>query len=104
MRGARRSNTRRRSGRPDRPTGKIAGLLHDHDILGVGCRHRARSRQDRRLLYALRENLYLLLQRLDLFLAFLQLALTLLHLALALLELLLHLPQQARHFIGGVYG
>jgi hypothetical protein len=60
------------------PPREIAGLLHDDDVLGVGCGRRAPSRCNRRLLYPLRENLYLLLQRLDLPLALLQLALTLL--------------------------
>ena len=93
------------------PPREIAGLLHDYDVLGVGCRHRARSRCSRRLLYPLCENLYLLLQRLDLSLALLQLALTLLqlamallHLVLTLLQLLLYLHQQLGHIISGVYG
>lgn len=87
--------------------GEIAGLLHDYDVLGVGCGHDAPSRCNRRLLYPLRENLYLLLERLDLSLALLQLALillqlalTLLHLALTLLQLLLYLHQQLGHIIG----
>lgn len=94
--------------------GEIAGLLHDYDVLGVGCGHDAPSRCNRRLLYPLRENLYLLLERLDLSLALLQLALillqlaltllhlamALLHLALTLLQLLLYLHQQLGHIIG----
>jgi len=79
------------------PAREIVGLLHDYDVLGVGCGRRAPSRCNRRLLYPLRENLYLLLQRLDLSPALLQLALT-------LLQLLLYLHQQPGHIISGVYG
>src|SRR5438105_14772118 len=66
---------------PGEIAGEIAGLLHDYDVVGVGCGRHARSRCNRPLLYPLRENLYLLPQRLDLFLALLQLALILLQLA-----------------------
>ena len=93
------------------PPREIAGLLHDDNILGIGCGRHAPSRCNRRLLYPLRENLYLLLQRLDLSLALLQLALALLqlamallHLALTLLQLLLYLHQQLGHIISGMYG